>query len=138
LWRKRRRIREAADESGRTYLFLLCWLASHFVFLSLVSFKRADYLLPAFPPLALLLSGWLRDRFQVFEERIAVRPPRNPRRRNRTILVTAFLIALAAAPLLIWGIIEFLKKGVVRSILKVDLISQHLNETDRFMMHHLE
>lgn len=138
LWRSRRKISKLEDKVSQTYMFLLCWLGTHFLFLSLVSFKRADYLLPAFPALALLISGWLRDRFQLFEQRIAVRPPRNLRRRNRTILLTAFLLALVTAPLMIWGIIEFLKKGLVKSILKVELISEHLNETDRFMMHHVE
>lgn len=138
LWRKRERIRQASDVSAQTYLFLLCWFFSHFAFFSLVSFKRADYLLPAFSPLALLIAGWLRDRFHMFEKKLAQQPVRNPRRRNRTILITAYLLAMVTAPLLIWAIIEFLKKGVVKSILKLDLVSDHLNETDRFMMYHLE
>ncbi len=44
-------------------LFLLCWFAVPFVFFSLSRAKLAGYILPAIPPLALLLAARLRDGF---------------------------------------------------------------------------
>jgi hypothetical protein len=138
LWQHRRRMCDLEDRRIRAYLFLLAWLGSHFAFWSLVSFKRADYALPMYPAIALLLAGWLHDRLERFERRLATRPAKNPRRRARWILVTAFVVAAAAAPLLIWAIIEFCKKGVVRSMLKLEIVREYLNTTDRFMLHHVE
>jgi 4-amino-4-deoxy-L-arabinose transferase-like glycosyltransferase len=48
-----RRGRWRADPEARLGL---CWLASTILFLSLLGFKRADYLLPAYPGAALLLG----------------------------------------------------------------------------------
>lgn len=118
--------------------FLLTWIISQFVFLSLVSFKRPDYLLPVFPALALLLAGWLRDRGRRFESRLANRPARDYRRQARWLLATAWLLALASLPMLVWAIVEFRKKGIVRSIFKIDLMDRYLNDTDNFMMGHVE
>ncbi len=38
--------------------FLLSWVLSGFLFLSIAGTKRAVYLVPLFPPLAILVAGW--------------------------------------------------------------------------------
>ena len=80
----------------------------------------------------------MNDRLERYEQRITTRPLKNLRRRSRAILVSAFGLAALAAPLLVWGLIEFRKKGVVHSIFKIDLIDRYLNETDQFMMQQVE
>ncbi len=110
---------------------------SHFIFLSIVSFKRADYLLPAFPPVALLLAAGCRIGRRGF---IRIRPSR----RLSTLgdvgesFFSRRCLALMMIPVLVWAGIEFQENGVVESLLKIDLLSDHLNETDRFMMSHVE
>lgn len=42
-------------------LYPLIWFASGFLFFSLASGKRANYLLPLYPPIALLLGVWWKD-----------------------------------------------------------------------------
>lgn len=150
IWKHRAELRPGPavpkPESGagpdetwtRTYTFLLTAIGSLFVFISLVSFKRPDYLLPVFPPLALLLAGWLHDRVARFEYRQTVRPIRNPRRRARLIQASAYVLAGLTLPLLVWGIIAFLERGVVEAIFELDPFDRYLNETDHFMMSHLE
>ncbi|QDU61554.1 Undecaprenyl phosphate-alpha-4-amino-4-deoxy-L-arabinose arabinosyl transferase [Planctomycetes bacterium Pan216] len=138
LWKHRQRLVQREDPWSQQYLFLLSWVISQFVLLTLVSFKRADYLLPVYPAVALLLAGWMRDRFARFEDRNATRPQRNPRRRARWVLISAFAMATLTAPLLLWATIEFLKKGVVESLMEFSLAERHLNLTDRFMMGHVE
>lgn len=135
MWRRRGMRREPV---ARPFLFLICWIASQFLFLSMVQFKRADYLAPIYPGLALLLAGWLGERWQRFSTRLSTRPMRNPARRARTIVVTAFTLAVLTAPLLVWGGIEFRKKGIVRSIFKHEVARSYFNATDRFMMEHVE
>ena len=136
LWRARARLRD--DDLSRSYLFLLTWIGTQFALLSLVSFKRPDYLAPVFPALALLLAGWMRDRFTRFERRLATHPGKRSRRRARFVVISAYLLAACSIPLLIWGIVAFLKKGIVPSILEIDPLARHLNSTDRFMMGHVE
>lgn len=136
--RQRARLRDSNDEWSRTLLFVLCWIGSQFVFLSLVSFKRADYLLPLLPAVALFLAGYLTDRQHRFEHRLSTRPVGNTRRQARTILIMATLLASIAGPLFLWGAIEFRKKGLVKSLLKIDVLGNYLNLTDRFMMSHVE
>lgn len=138
VWKHRGQWRHPTNGAAPAYLFLLSWVGFQFLFLSLVSFKRTDYLLPVYPALALFLAGWLRDRSLRFERRIHSRPVGNPRRRARTVLVSAFLVAMVVAPLLVWASIEFRKKGIVKSIFKIDLVERYLNVTDRFMMDHVE
>jgi 4-amino-4-deoxy-L-arabinose transferase-like glycosyltransferase len=56
------RTEERAEESTSAWTFLLAWVATSFVFFSLSGGKRGLYLLPAFPPLALLCAdAWLRS-----------------------------------------------------------------------------
>jgi 4-amino-4-deoxy-L-arabinose transferase-like glycosyltransferase len=144
LWRNRRdwlpwaRSNKFEPILQPAVLFLWVWGVSHFVFLSIVSFKRADYLLPAFPPVALLLAGWLSDRQARFYSETTVARIKHPRRRRRIILLSAGCLALMMIPVLVWAGIEFQENGVVESLLKIDLLSDHLNETDRFMMSHVE
>lgn len=144
LWHHRRKwwpgysSQSGAEQRTPKYLFLICWSVSLFTFLSIVSFKRADYLLPAFPPVALLLAGWLRDRGWRRRTDEVIAQMRHPRRRRRLILASAAVLAIVMIPLLYWGGIEFHEKGIVHSLLKVELLREHLNETDVFMMTHVE
>jgi 4-amino-4-deoxy-L-arabinose transferase-like glycosyltransferase len=144
LWRQRRdwlpigRASSAEPLAQPHLLFLFCWAVSHFVFLSLVSFKRGDYLLGAFPPVALLLAGWLADRTARLHSDEVVARIRHPKRRRRLIMISAGGLALLMVPGLIWAGIEFQENSFVESLLKVDVLRDHLNETDRFMMNHVE
>jgi 4-amino-4-deoxy-L-arabinose transferase-like glycosyltransferase len=47
-----------SDETSRAGRFALCWFGGMFVFLSLVRFKRHDYLLPVLPGAALLVANY--------------------------------------------------------------------------------
>lgn len=138
LARRSQTWRKPQDSSGRATLFLICWIISQWVFLSLVRFKRGDYLLPIDPALALLLGTWLVDRQRRFIERLAVRPVRHPRRRSRAITASAALLAIVTAPLFLWGALQFRKKGMVRAIFENPLGDHYFNGTDRFMLDHLE
>jgi 4-amino-4-deoxy-L-arabinose transferase-like glycosyltransferase len=42
--------------------FGLLWFVTIFLFLSIVRFKRADYLLPAYPGLAIFVGCWLAKK----------------------------------------------------------------------------
>jgi 4-amino-4-deoxy-L-arabinose transferase-like glycosyltransferase len=138
LWHHRARACEVDNPRVRAYLFLLAWIGGQFVFLSVVSFKRAEYLLPIYPALAVLIAGWLTDRVVRFERRLANRPARNPRRRSRAIVLSASGLAALAAPTMIWAIVEFCKKGVIRTLFDIEFVRRHFNETDRFMLDRVE
>jgi 4-amino-4-deoxy-L-arabinose transferase-like glycosyltransferase len=62
---------ETSPETRRAWRLLIAWVTASFAFFTLSSGKRGLYLLPAFPPLALLCAGglerWLTGR---------ARPPR--------------------------------------------------------------
>jgi 4-amino-4-deoxy-L-arabinose transferase-like glycosyltransferase len=143
LWQQRSRWwptlakNRGGDAEGRAILFLVVWGVSQFVFLSLVSFKRADYLLPCLPAVALLLAGWLRDRGLRWRSEAIWARVRQVRRR-RWVLATASFLAAATAPLVIWGGMAFHENGLLDALLEVDLLRSHLNETDRFMIRHVE
>ena len=53
-WRARRALAKAAEP----VIYALCWFAAIFIFFSLSRGKCQVYILPAFPPLALLI-GWV-------------------------------------------------------------------------------
>ena len=120
-------------------LLLLCWAGADLLFLSVVSFKRLDYPLPVYPALALLLAEWLADRAERFRLRRESTVAGNFRRRSRVILFTACGLAAAVTPLLVWGAMQFAKKGgLVKKLLRIDVLDDHLNKTDEFMMTALE
>lgn len=119
-------------------LFLVVWALVQFLFLSLVSFKRADYLLPVFPAMALLTAAWLGERTREALRAWSRKPQQTHRRWRRIVLASAALSAFLTAPLLAWGGVEFQKKGVMRSLVKIDVLRDHLNETDLFMLDHVE
>jgi 4-amino-4-deoxy-L-arabinose transferase-like glycosyltransferase len=55
------RAEERPEDPAPAWTFLLAWVGASFVFFSLSGGKRGLYLLPAFPPLALLCAdAWLR------------------------------------------------------------------------------
>lgn len=144
LWRSRGRwLFKPAEGTGSgpidpRYLFLFTWAVSLFAFLSFVSFKRADYLLPVYPAMALILAGWLGERTKEALAAWHRRPLERHRRYHRIILVTAGAMAVATIPLLMWGGVEFHKKGIVHSLLKIGVLRDHLNETDLFMIENVE
>ena len=53
-------------EKNAWFRFLICWFAGPFLFLSASSGKLPTYILPCFPPLAIMISAGL---FRYFEER---------------------------------------------------------------------
>ncbi len=53
-------------EKNSWFRFLICWFAGPFLFLSASSGKLPTYILPCFPPLAIMVSAGL---FRYFEER---------------------------------------------------------------------
>lgn len=64
-WRRRPELRQDAEAR-----LGLCWCATILVFLSCMSFKRADYLLPAYPGFALLLGCALERMGQAVPRRV--------------------------------------------------------------------
>lgn len=52
-------LKRGLSSCGPMERFGLVWLCAMFTVLSLVSYKRADYLLPAYPGAALFLGGWI-------------------------------------------------------------------------------
>ncbi len=75
LWERR------AEEGQEEKLFLMVWLTTVLIFFSLSRNKLGTYVLPAFPPLALLTGDFIRQ----FMERREVRPWR-----RRWILYASF------------------------------------------------
>jgi 4-amino-4-deoxy-L-arabinose transferase-like glycosyltransferase len=136
-WKVRQRLRETSG--GSTVAFLICWLFGMFGFLSLVSFKRMDYLLPVYPACALLIASWLDDRRVHFFVRRQTTVATDYRSRSKWIVVSAFLLAAAAAPLVFWGERQFARKGgLAKTILQSSLLDPHLNDTDEFMLLRVE
>jgi hypothetical protein len=137
IWKNRAQLRSSMRHSSR--MFLLAWVGAHFLFLTLVSFKRLDYLSPLYPGLALLLGDWLVERREQFDARRFTGLAGNFRRRSRVVLASAFVVASLSAPLLLWAGLQFAKKGgFVKTLFRIDVLDSHLNETDSFMMYHLE
>lgn len=61
--------RERKEKGAQQMLFLSVWAAVVFIFFSLARNKLAHYILPAFPPLALLTAGLLEPRLGEGEAR---------------------------------------------------------------------
>jgi 4-amino-4-deoxy-L-arabinose transferase-like glycosyltransferase len=57
-------------ESRAAFRFLWCWIGTYFVFFSVSSTKLPNYVLPLYPPLA-LLTAYFFDRWRV----LALQPP---------------------------------------------------------------
>jgi 4-amino-4-deoxy-L-arabinose transferase-like glycosyltransferase len=57
LWRNRK-------PAGRPDLWLVAWFLAGFAIFSLISGKRARYLLPLYPPLAILVAVWIDRALQ--------------------------------------------------------------------------
>lgn len=127
----------AADQKSASR-FLSVWIAVQFAFLSWVSFKRADYLLPVFPPLALGMACWLHDRANRFVHRRASRPAGNLRRQHRWLIISAIALASISGALLFWGVRQFVRKGMVHALVDWDWLEPYLNLTDKFMLAHIE
>jgi len=55
--------RDNFRQEHRTLTFLLCWIGVYFVFFSIAQTKLPNYILPCYPPLA-LLTAWLLVHWQ--------------------------------------------------------------------------
>jgi len=71
----------------RVMLFLLCWFGVYFCFFSLAATKLPNYLLPAFPPLAVLVGVFLQNWVE--------RPAVESRLWMRTAFVALAVVGLA-------------------------------------------
>src|SRR5262249_26263594 len=95
VWRAMSRPDSVQGQAGSLPYGGLVWFFTVFVMLSLMRFKRADYLLPAFPGLALWLGGtidaWLADELL---------PARSRLRRWAPV----GLASLVAAAVVGWGV----------------------------------
>lgn len=87
------RARRAGSERG-SLVYLLCWFVLPFVVLSLAATKRGIYLLPIFPPAALLVGWWL-VRAEWKDPAAATRVP--PERPRLPRIVTAILLGVTIA-----------------------------------------
>ncbi|HVJ82392.1 MAG TPA: glycosyltransferase family 39 protein [Planctomycetia bacterium] len=137
LWKRRSEWR--AGRQSSSWVFLIGWIVSTLLFLSVVSFKRMDYALPIYPAFALLLAEWLRDRRFRYDRRLLEGRASPPERRARLVTGTAYLCVALAAPLAVWAARQFTRKGgLAKTILGIEPFDNYLNETDAFMMHGVE
>ena len=80
--------------------FMLCWFAFPFLFFSASSCKLGTYILPCFPPLALLLASALKNAWETEKLRVRCRMTYATVGIVLTIAATAGALALAALPFL--------------------------------------
>lgn len=109
----------AGDKDRGSYdlrRFLVLWSSTSFVFLSLSSFKRADYLLPILPLLSLQLA-WLLSRFYEEEAGKGVRS---------ALMWTAGALAVAVAGL--WCVALSTAFGD-----RLDSVAQSLTQSPKFI-----
>jgi 4-amino-4-deoxy-L-arabinose transferase-like glycosyltransferase len=119
--------------------FLMGWLVSHVLLLSIIPIKRPDYILPALPALSLLMAGWLDTRAKIRHQTQQTTFARFGGRHTRFLAAMGLLLAATAAPLLFWGERQFARKGgLAKTIVNMDVLENHLNETDSFMMFAVE
>ena len=57
--RKRQEVTNEEVDNRRACRFLFCWLATYLVFFSIAATKLPNYILPTFPPLAILTARYL-------------------------------------------------------------------------------
>lgn len=60
---------QMSAENRKKFLFLFVWFAFIFLFFSLSKGKKENYLLPLYPPAAILVGGWLSSCWDSREER---------------------------------------------------------------------
>jgi 4-amino-4-deoxy-L-arabinose transferase-like glycosyltransferase len=120
VWHEVRCPKANGDAFGR---FTLCWLLGMFGLLSLVRFKRHDYLLPILPGTALLLAGQWQRLFGV--ERAS--------REKRWSLVLAAALATTGA-LLMAGVTVSRMSSIAQSMLESPVLGIWLHDTDRMML----
>jgi hypothetical protein len=120
IWFHVRRAKAEQDAFGR---FALCWSAGMFGFLSLVRFKRHDYLLPLVPGLALVLAGYWQQLFAA---------DRTRREARWSLLFCAALAATACA--IGGGSMATWNGSVARVLLETPIARHLLHETDRMLI----
>jgi 4-amino-4-deoxy-L-arabinose transferase-like glycosyltransferase len=81
---------DATATSRHHERFLMAWIVTVFVFYSMAAGKRSVYLLPLYPPLAVLSGAWLASA-------LATPPPRFARTALRATAVAVLVLALWAA-----------------------------------------
>ena len=89
--------RNLFKQEHRPFTFLLCWIGLYFVFFSVAQTKLPNYILPCYPPLA-LLTAWLLVRWQ--EESIDL--PEWAFKWSSRSLIGAGLALLIALPIASW------------------------------------
>jgi 4-amino-4-deoxy-L-arabinose transferase-like glycosyltransferase len=123
VWRQLGRAHSGSDSLGR---FALCWSAGMFAFLSLVRFKRHDYVLPLLPGLALLLSQHWQELHQAGQTR---------RDKRWTAVISAVVIAVACA--YGGGVVIALDSSLANGLLHGPGLRSVFNETDRLLAQQL-
>jgi hypothetical protein len=120
VWTAARRTKRGADAVGR---FALCWAGGMFVFLSIVRFKRHDYLLPLLPGAALLLANYWN---RMFESRKTAGDWRWIR--AMSWLVLAIVSAMGAGSLLAEN------ENLADRVLDFPIVNRLVHETDRMVL----
>ncbi len=101
--------RDMFKQEHRTLTFLLCWVGLYFVFFSIAQTKLPNYILPCYPPLA-LLTAWLLVRWQ--EE--AIELPEWAMKWSSRSLIGAGLTLLIALPVTSWILLPgYMLLGVI-------------------------
>jgi 4-amino-4-deoxy-L-arabinose transferase-like glycosyltransferase len=107
--------------------FVLAWTAGMFVFLSLVRFKRHDYLLPLVPGLALLIAGYW--------DRLLVRGVRDAEWRWAQRLGTAIALSVGCVAV---AVLALRHPGAVAWLLDMSTVQRLLHDTDRMLIGQLQ
>ncbi len=101
--------RDHFKQEHRPFTFLLCWIGLYFVFFSIAQTKLPNYILPCYPPLA-LLTAWLLVRWQ--EESLEL-PEWALKWSPRSLLAAGFAL-LIGLPVASWILLPgYLLLGVI-------------------------
>lgn len=115
-----RRTRGGADAAGR---FALCWAGGMFVFLSLVRFKRHDYLLPLLPGAAFLLANYWNRLIQ------ACPTPGDLRWTRALGWSVLVLVCLSGA-----GLLSLRNETLADRLIDSPVVNRLVHETDRMVL----
>ncbi|MBL4886306.1 MAG: glycosyltransferase family 39 protein, partial [Planctomycetaceae bacterium] len=83
--------RESAKQEHRSLTFLLCWIGVYVAFFSIAQTKLPNYILPCYPPLA-LLTAWMLVRWQ--EETLEL-PSWSMKWSSCSLIITGVTLAIA-------------------------------------------
>ena len=118
-------VRRKAGDSDMVTRFGMCWFVGMFVFLSLVRFKRHDYLLPLVPGMALVIGGYWNQLLEATDLAAA--------RRLRLWggLLAGFVCSAGAICMLVPSDVA------AGSLLETPTVRQLVHETDRMVFANL-